>query len=211
MTRVMRTSLVLFHVHGCARAQVDLDGDADLVVTTWGFGNTLYLNDGNGNFSSRLALHDGDLYSTGVTIGDLNADGLPDILILSATSTNIVLSNAGGASFVSVDAAAIGMPEEYHSLEASLGDMDGDGDLECAPPPNPSPPAIALCLAPLRSALRRRAQCCAPPRASIFFPTKRLLASCFYPVRRFFLGALRSFSSNRAYVHASFLQHSHRQ
>ena len=157
---VIGASARRFHVNGCAPSQVDLDGDVDLVVTTWGFGNTLYLNDGSGNFSDQLALNDVDLYSTGVSIGDLNADGLPDIFILSATSTNIVLSNAGGARFVSVDAAAIGMPEGYHSLEASLGDMDGDGDLECAPPlelrtEDQHDAAYITCIAPLRAALPR--------------------------------------------------------
>ena len=69
---------------GACAADVDNDGDPDLIVANLQF-NRLYLNDGKGKFTD-VALPSGmagdkDTWSTGIGVGDYNRDGIPDLYI----------------------------------------------------------------------------------------------------------------------------------
>jgi len=69
---------------GACSADVDNDGDADLIVTNLQF-NRLYLNDGTGHFrdvavEAGIAGDPSD-WSTGIAVGDFNRDGIPDLYI----------------------------------------------------------------------------------------------------------------------------------
>lgn len=69
---------------GAAFGDIDNDGDADLLISTFGSGVQLFLNDGLGNFTNvtelwRLAGITGNL--SGILLFDYNNDGLLDLYI----------------------------------------------------------------------------------------------------------------------------------
>lgn len=69
---------------GCAHADLDNDGNQDLVITT-AAENVLLRNNGDGTFNDTTldsGLH-GKEWSTSVAIADYDSDGLPDIYIVN--------------------------------------------------------------------------------------------------------------------------------
>ncbi len=64
---------------GCAAADLDNDGDEDIIITTLG-PNYVYENDGNGEFK-KSQLGNTSAWSTTASLGDFNNDGLVDIYI----------------------------------------------------------------------------------------------------------------------------------
>jgi hypothetical protein len=130
---------------GCAFLDYDQDGFIDLFVTsgTWieGFSSGekpekmptshLYRNLGNGTFEdvSKKADIAGPWYTMGVTVGDYNNDGYPD-LYLSNYGPNVLLKNDGNGTFTDVTKKA-GIAG---GIECSVGavwmDYDNDGLLD---------------------------------------------------------------------------------
>ncbi len=97
----------------------DLDGDGDLdalVSNPFPTPNEVWLNDGNGVFSSHGSL--GNASGGSVTLGDLDGDGDLDAFIASA-----LWLNDGQATF-----SDSGQRLDTQAL--ALGDLDGDGDLD---------------------------------------------------------------------------------
>jgi enediyne biosynthesis protein E4 len=130
---------------GCAFLDYDQDGFIDLFVTsgTWikGFSSGekpekmptshLYRNLGNGTFEdvTRKADVAGPWYTMGVTVGDYNNDGYPD-LYLSNYGPNVLLKNDGNGTFTDVTKKA----GVAGGIECSVGavwmDYDNDGLLD---------------------------------------------------------------------------------
>jgi enediyne biosynthesis protein E4 len=130
---------------GCAFLDYDQDGFIDLFVTsgTWieGFSSGekpekmptshLYRNLGNGTFEDVTKKADiaGPWYTMGVTVGDYNNDGYPD-LYLSNYGPNVLLKNDGNGTFTDVTKKA-GIAG---GIECSVGavwmDYDNDGLLD---------------------------------------------------------------------------------
>ena len=70
---------------GVAISDINQDGLADIYVTNdYNEPDYMYINNGNGSFteSSRQKLRHLSQFSMGVNIGDINNDGLPDIMTL---------------------------------------------------------------------------------------------------------------------------------
>ena len=76
--------------HGVALGDLDRDGDLDAFMangSTAGSSNTVWLNDGAGNFTSG-ALRLGSACSRGVALGDLDGDGDLDALVANTDFMN---------------------------------------------------------------------------------------------------------------------------
>src|SRR5690606_14472574 len=92
---------------GSAFADVDNDGDLDLLVCNAYFAgqvtNSLFINDGTGNFSkdtnSNLANHQGNTF--GCAFGDYNNDGWLDVILantLNENQSNSLFKNTGSGN-----------------------------------------------------------------------------------------------------------------
>jgi hypothetical protein len=138
-TRVLGITLVLDSLpsDGSSWADIDNDGDLDLCVVSWyDSTNTLYKNDGNGNFtllsSSPVYINRG--FSETCSWGDFDNDGLVDLFITNSEGIgswrNRLYKNTGGGNFVSIDTGAISLDLNRYSRGINWVDIDGDGDLD---------------------------------------------------------------------------------
>ncbi|MCB9669686.1 MAG: VCBS repeat-containing protein [Alphaproteobacteria bacterium] len=116
-------------------ADVDADGDLDVLLANGGDYaspgtpevSRLFVNDGTGALT-ELALPGGPGLARSLAVGDLDGDGLPDILVPGAYQRAArVLAGQAGGGFAVVDRA----PGDLQSIgDVELGDVDDDGDLD---------------------------------------------------------------------------------
>jgi hypothetical protein len=130
---------------GAAFLDYDQDGFMDIYVTsgTWieGFSksdqpkelpeNRLYHNRQNGTFEevTRKAGVQGPWYSMGITVGDFNNDGFPDIYV-SNYGPNTLYQNNGDGTFKNITAASKTGGGDKCSVGAVWLDYDNDGLLD---------------------------------------------------------------------------------
>jgi Big-like domain-containing protein/VCBS repeat protein/FG-GAP repeat protein len=109
---------------GSSVAVADLNGDgkADLVVTTWGPGSMgVLLGNGDGTFQPVVTYPAGGPQAS--TIADVNGDGKPDVLIADGSGAGVLLGNGDGTF----------QPEVMYSSGGSTptsivaGDLNDDG------------------------------------------------------------------------------------
>jgi len=130
---------------GSAFIDYDQDGFIDLYLTSgsWKEGlskqgrpgriseNRLYSNRGDGTFEdvTKKAGVGGPWYSMGVTVGDYNNDGFPDLFV-SNYGPNVLYKNNGNGTFTDVTRRAnVGGGKEF-SVGAVWLDYDNDGFLD---------------------------------------------------------------------------------
>jgi hypothetical protein len=97
----------------------------------------LYLNKGNFRFEdiTDKANVAGDTWNTGVTMADINGDGLLDIYVCSSTDSrpehrnNLLFINNGDLTFAE-SAAKYGIADTSYSFHSVFFDYDKDGDLD---------------------------------------------------------------------------------
>ena len=140
------TNIVESSGGGAAFLDYDQDGYVDLYVTsgTWKEGlssgekpdkmpeNHLYHNRGDGTFEdvTKKAGVGGPWYSMGVTVGDYNNDGYPDLYV-SNYGPNVLYKNNGNGTFTDVTKRArVGGGENDFSVGAVWLDYDNDGFLD---------------------------------------------------------------------------------
>ena len=121
------SNLVTGNVPGrSARADLDGDGDLDLVVPNV-FDNTVtvWRNDGGLAFTPIQTLATANNPSD-IDLVDMNGDSFLDIVLTVRASTVQVFANSGSASFAAPTSAAAG----FDSYSATPIDLDGDSDLD---------------------------------------------------------------------------------
>jgi uncharacterized repeat protein (TIGR01451 family) len=115
-----------------ALGDIDGDGDLDAVVTNilQAEGTSVWLNDGHGAFTPHTVtpIFGVGSSSTGLALGDLDADGDLDAVISNTNDQpETVWLNDGTGSFTAHGTPSFGAKDSY---DVQLGDIDGDGDLD---------------------------------------------------------------------------------
>ncbi|MEO0478303.1 MAG: VCBS repeat-containing protein [Planctomycetota bacterium] len=115
-------------------ADIDGDGDLDLVIAKTAFQNRLFINDGSGLFTDVTAtqLPSDTARSTAIAIGDTDSDGDLDIVFANSWPSgrqNFLYQNDGSGNFTNVTALRLPALLDPTS-DVALADFDGDGDLD---------------------------------------------------------------------------------
>ncbi|HTF16514.1 MAG TPA: VCBS repeat-containing protein, partial [Chryseolinea sp.] len=115
------------------------DGLPDIYFTSNMGDNKLYLNKGEWKFediTEKAGVKGNRAWSTGVSIADVNGDGLLDIYVSNAGDVeegnreNELFINNGNLTF-SERAAEYGLADKGFTTHAAFFDFDRDGDLDC--------------------------------------------------------------------------------
>ncbi|MBO0358588.1 VCBS repeat-containing protein [Hymenobacter sp. BT186] len=126
---------------GVAVGDINNDGLSDILFTGNMRPNRLYLNQGNFKFkditSQASPALEGrkDGWKTGVTMADVNGDGLLDIYVCYSGKKaddirrNQLFVNQGDSKFKE-EAKAYGLDDPGYSTQAAFFDYDNDGDLD---------------------------------------------------------------------------------
>lgn len=125
---------------GVGIGDINNDGLADVYFTSNMGKNHLYLNKGNMQFediTAKAGVGGTKAWSTGVSMVDINGDGLLDIYVCNSGNiegddkANELFINQGNLSFKE-QAAAYGLEEKQGlTTHAAFFDYDLDGDLDC--------------------------------------------------------------------------------
>jgi hypothetical protein len=110
---------------GITTADVDNDGDLDLMLAGSDAEAHLYLNDGHGNFTHRQSFTETVGYMAG--FADLDNDG--DLDLYFAGDSKIFL-NDGEGNFTA--GPSVSIPDARDPRGVAFADIDGDGDLDFA-------------------------------------------------------------------------------
>ena len=137
------TYLYFYNGGGVAAGDYNGDGLVDLYFTGNQVSDKLYLNSGNLQFediTEPAGISDSESWSTGVTHADVNADGLLDIYVCTASGysglsgKNRLYINRGndpqGIPQFEESASEYGLDFEGLSTQAGFLDYDRDGDLD---------------------------------------------------------------------------------
>jgi enediyne biosynthesis protein E4 len=125
---------------GCAFLDYDADGWQDILLVNgadWPAHRRerstlrLYRNNRNGTFSdvTKQAGLDVEMYGMGVSVGDYNNDGFPDLYI-TCVGQNRLFRNTGKGTFVDVTRASGLAGHQAFSTSAVWFDFDRDGRLD---------------------------------------------------------------------------------
>jgi len=137
------TDEYIFNGGGVAVGDFNNDGLPDLYFTGNQVSNKLYLNQGKLKFqdvSQEAGVEASDRWSTGVTVVDINGDGLLDIYVCAAMymdpvkRANMLFVNQGlnenGVPVFEEQAQQFGIAETGNSMGATFFDYDNDGFLD---------------------------------------------------------------------------------
>ena len=123
---------------GVGIADVNNDGLVDVYFTGNNVPNKLYLNKGNFQFediSKKAGVEGTKAWSTGVSMADVNGDGLIDIYVCNSgdikgdNKQNELFINNGDLTFTD-KAAEYGVADGGYTTHAAFFDYDKDGDLD---------------------------------------------------------------------------------
>jgi hypothetical protein len=131
-------NVYVYNGGGVAAADINNDGLTDLFFSGNQVPSKLYLNEGDFQFrdiTDEAGIHDGEGWTTGVTMADVNGDGLLDIYLCKGGNkgtpnrANQLYLNQGDLRFVE-SAKEWGLASEATSTHAGFFDYDLDGDLD---------------------------------------------------------------------------------
>ncbi len=128
---------------GVAAGDFNNDGKVDLFFASNQGQNKIYLNTGNMHFKDVTAeakIPDDGGWSTGVSVADVNNDGLLDIYVCRVGKYEILKGhnqllickgiNKDGVPYYEDEAKQYGLDFSGFSTQAAFFDYDGDGDLD---------------------------------------------------------------------------------
>lgn len=129
--------LYYYNGGGVAVGDINNDGLPDLYFSSNLGKNTLYLNKGNYTFedvTERAGVGGPEGWKTGVTMADVNGDGLIDIYVsavsyLSMHGRNVLYMNNGDGTFTD-RSKETGLDHVGYSTQSTFFDYDNDGDLD---------------------------------------------------------------------------------
>ncbi|ARV09599.1 hypothetical protein BTO05_08085 [Winogradskyella sp. PC-19] len=128
----------LYNGGGVAIGDINNDGLDDIYFSGNTVSNKLYLNQGNFTFKDITAsakVTGGKGFKTGVTMADVNNDGLLDIYVCKSSVSdetlrkNILYINNGDLTFTN-KAEEFGLADSGYSVQAYFFDSDEDNDLD---------------------------------------------------------------------------------
>ncbi|MDQ2718341.1 MAG: VCBS repeat-containing protein [Bacteroidota bacterium] len=132
--------LYYYNGGGVAIGDVNNDGLPDIYFTANSYGhNKLYINKGNFQFedvTDKAGVAGTADWCTGVTMADVNGDGLLDIYVCAVANThglkghNMLFINNGNGTFTD-KSKEYGLDFSGFSTQAAFFDYDHDGDLDC--------------------------------------------------------------------------------
>jgi len=117
-----------------AVGDINNDGNLDFVEANFQHGtpdayNYLYLGNGDGSFAAGETISTDNNRSADIAIGDLDNNGLPDIVVGNDEfSTTRYYMNTGSSPYFTTGADVTG--DTIRTDSVALGDMDNDGDLD---------------------------------------------------------------------------------
>ncbi|WP_282133469.1 VCBS repeat-containing protein [Cellulophaga baltica] len=124
---------------GVAAGDINDDGYIDLYFTSNSSADKLYLNLGNFTFkeiTTEAGILNTPGFNTGVTMADVNNDGLLDIYISrggwkddDGKFQNLLYINNGDLTFTE-KAAALGIADDNRTIQTTFFDYDNDNDLD---------------------------------------------------------------------------------
>jgi enediyne biosynthesis protein E4 len=130
------TYAYMYNGGGVAVGDLDNDGLADLYFTGNMEGDRLYHNQGDLKFediTTKSGIVKQNLWTTGVTMADVNNDGLLDIYVCRSGDRgfrhNLLYINKGNLTF-SEQGRSWGVNNNGYSTQATFFDFDLDGDLD---------------------------------------------------------------------------------
>ncbi len=126
---------------GVCFGDMDLDGDLDMYIATWGFfegGNRVYENDGTGHFTdvSAKVLPENPTIIRGFTpkFVDMNGDRYPELLLAADFTTSHYYTNNGpdenGQITYRDTTEESGITTDNNAMGATVADYNGDGLLD---------------------------------------------------------------------------------
>ncbi|WP_224999323.1 VCBS repeat-containing protein [Cesiribacter sp. SM1] len=129
---------------GVAIGDINNDGLPDIFLTSNMEQNRLYLNKGKAgetpltfeDITDKAGILKDKIWSTGVSMADVNGDGLLDIYVCNSGDVeggnreNELYINNGDLTFTE-QAAAYGLADKGFGTHAAFFDYDQDGDLDC--------------------------------------------------------------------------------
>ncbi len=130
--------LYFYNGGGVSTGDINNDGLPDIFFVGNQVKNKLYLNLGNFKFediTDKAAVAGESTWNTGVTMADVNGDGLLDIYVSAVVGVNgffgnnELFINNGDLTFTE-SAADYGLDLENYSSQAAFFDADNDGDLD---------------------------------------------------------------------------------
>ncbi len=123
---------------GVAVGDINNDGLQDIYFSGNLVANRMYLNKGNMEFediTKKAGLEASGLWNTGITMADINGDGLLDIYVCRSAAVNMeyrrnkLYINNGDLTFKETS-AEYNLDDPSYSTQAAFFDYDLDGDLD---------------------------------------------------------------------------------